>query len=161
MKLIIGLGNPGEKYKDTRHSVGHMLIEQLSKIPQLQGVKIFKSDKFMNDSGAFVLKTLNTYKVQPDSLYVVHDDLDIKLGEYKIQFGKGPKDHNGLKDTYDKLDTKGFWHVRVGVENREVLGIPRGEDYVLQDFTSEEKKVVDRVIEEICKKLEITLKNTS
>ncbi|MBL7036703.1 aminoacyl-tRNA hydrolase [Candidatus Microgenomates bacterium] len=149
MKLIIGLGNPGKKYKNNRHNVGHMVVDKLV------GVKALKTDGFMNASGIFVEKQVSKYKLHLEDLFVVFDDLDIKLGEIKIQLGKGPKDHNGLLDIYEKLGTKDFWHVRVGVENRvEDKRIP-GEKYVLQDFTDEEKKVLEEVIKQICKKLEM------
>lgn len=107
----------------------------------------------MNDSGSFVLDKTKTYHLNPNNLFVIFDDLDIKLGEYKIQFGKGPKDHNGLNDIYDKLGTDQFWHVRVGIENRDEENKIPGEKYVLQDFSDEESLVIDKVINEVCKKL--------
>jgi PTH1 family peptidyl-tRNA hydrolase len=95
------------------------------------------------------------YKVKYTDLYIVHDDLDIQLGNYKIQHGKGPKVHNGLKSVEEKLGTDQFWNIRVGVENREVRGnkgIP-GMVYSLQDFRPEEKEIVDGVIQSICREL--------
>ena len=107
----------------------------------------------MNDSGSFVKKLTSAYHLVPSALYIVHDDLDIKLGEYKIQFGRGPKDHNGILSIEDKLGTKDFWRVRVGVDNRPLDGKPMGEEYVLQNFSEEERKILDKVIFEVCKKL--------
>jgi PTH1 family peptidyl-tRNA hydrolase len=144
MKLIIGLGNPGEKYKNNRHNVGHMVADKL---------KAKKTDTFMNDSGVFVKKMFKARGLTPNDLYIIHDDLDIKLGEFKIQFGKGPKLHNGLESIENELGTTDFWRVRVGVDNRDPENRTSGEEYVLQDFTSEEKIVLDVVIKEICKKL--------
>lgn len=160
MKLIIGLGNPGKKYKFNRHNVGFMVIDALKKSSKFKAVK---SNQFMNDSGSFVLAQYTKHHIPYTNLYIIHDDLDIKLGEYKIQFGKGPKDHNGLKDIYEKLGTKDFWHVRVGIDARtqgQRLNT-KGQDYVLQDFTNDEKKVIDDVIELICKKLVTILKSTN
>src|SRR3989344_5320904 len=146
MKLLIGLGNPGIKYRNNRHNVGHMVTDALtsdkvrpSKLNLYKGLTLKKSDRFMNDSGSFVLSQVKKSGVEASDLYIIHDDLDIKLGEFKIQFGKGPKVHNGLNDIYDKLGTKEFWHIRVGVENR-VQGIGdrvQGEQYVLENFTAE------------------------
>lgn len=153
MKVIVGLGNPGSKYVHNRHNVGHMVVEKLqkSKTPK---IKASKSDKFMNDSGSFVLGLTKRLTLDPKRLFVVHDDLDIKLGEFKIQFGKGPKVHNGLNDIYEKLGTNEFWHVRVGVDNRDPENRAKGDEYVLQDFTLEEKVKLDGVIKQICNQLE-------
>jgi len=158
MKLIIGLGNPGEKYKNNRHNVGQMVVDKI-KIKDFVTKKTFV---FMNSSGEEVKRLLTTYSLMPtpkaqaplNALFVVHDDLDIKLGEFKIQKGVGPKLHYGV-DSIDKaLGTKDYWRVRVGIDNRpHSAEAPRGEDYVLQDFTQEEQEVLQNVISQICKKL--------
>ncbi len=148
MKLIIGLGNPGEKYKNNRHNVGHMVVDAF-KTKNL----IFKSQNFMNNSGEFVEKLVEQYKVNFPNLWIIHDDLDIPLGSYKIQFGKGPKVHNGLKSIDESLGTNEYWHVRIGVDNRDPEDRIPGEEYVLQDFTDGERKILDKVIKEVCKKL--------
>ena len=141
MKVIVGLGNPGIKYINNRHNAGCMVVEELKKLKSKD--KVLKSDKFMNDSGLFVKKTKDKYpKMSFSDLFVVHDDLDIRLGAFKIQFGKGPKVHNGLNDIYEKIGTDEFWHVRVGVDNRDLENRTSGHDYVLEDFTSEEMKIL-------------------
>lgn len=159
MKLIVGLGNPGSKYIHNRHNVGHMVVDAMKVRPSKgasKGLTLLKSDKFMNDSGSFVKHFISLYpNISISDLFIIHDDLDIKLGEFKIQFGKGPKVHNGLNDIYEKLNTKDFWHVRVGIENR-VQGTGsrvQGEQYVLEDFTVEEKVILDGVIKKICNQL--------
>ena len=152
MKLIIGLGNPGADYINTRHNIGYLLVEELQKNnPKKLVVK--KSDSFMNDSGTFVKKIIDQYKLNLNDLYVAHDDLDIKLGEYKIQFGRGPKDHNGIIDIEEKLGTKDFWRIRIGVDNRPLDNKTLGIEYVLEKFSDQELSVVNRVIKEVCKKL--------
>jgi PTH1 family peptidyl-tRNA hydrolase len=153
MKLIIGLGNPGSKHQNNRHNVGYMVVDALKGVSK--GLTLLKSDCFMNDSGSFVVKKLKAYSIKPEALYVVHDDLDIKLGAFKIQFGRGPKGHNGIIDIEEKLGTSDFWRVRVGVENRmKDLGSKiKGDEYVLSDFTEEEKTILDSVIKQICNQL--------
>ncbi len=163
MRLIIGLGNPGEKYKNNRHNIGYMVVDNLKS--QMSNVKssipnskfqIFKTNTSMNDSGSFVRHLVSQYPNIPVSnLYIVHDDLDIPLGSYKIQLGKGPKDHKGLNSIYNELGTGDFWHVRVGIDNRTKNREQRtkGEEYVLQDFTDGERRILDRTI----KKLQIDL----
>lgn len=153
MKLFVALGNPGGDYTNTRHNVGCLLFDKLQETKLPKGFILRKSPNFMNDSGNFVKNILNQYKLDSKDLFVIHDDLDIKLGEYKIQFGRGPKDHNGILDIEEKLGTKDFWRIRIGVDNRPLDGKPLGEEYVLQNFTDEEKPILDKVIKEICKKL--------
>ena len=162
MKLIVGLGNPGQKYKNNRHNVGFMVVERLME-EKLPGVKLLKPNSFMNRSGVAVNKYLKKWKgptlpFSLPNLYVVHDDLDIELGKFKISFGKGPKVHNGLKSIYEQLGTKDFWHVRVGIDNRMKTGFRgTGEEYVLQNFRPEEreiiKKVIDKVVVEVKKEV--------
>lgn len=162
-KLIVGLGNPGSKYINNRHNVGHFVADELLALPRTKGLVIKKSDRFMNDSGTFVKKQMAKYaSVQISDMYIIHDDLDIPLGVFKIQFGKGPKVHNGLNDIYEKLGTNEFWHVRVGVDNRDpenkqslanFVGRAKGKDYVLEDFTEGEQAVLNRVSKEICNQL--------
>ncbi len=159
MKLIIGLGNPGEEYKNNRHNVGFMVIDKLKTLNSKQ-ILIFKSQNFMNESGEFVKKLIDQYKLNISDLWIIHDDLDIPLGSYKIQFGIGPKVHKGINSVEDALGTNDFWRVRIGIENRaEKIGKPTfakamvGEKYVLQDFTKEERKILDQVVERICKEI--------
>lgn len=152
MKLIFGLGNPGNKYKNNRHNAGFAVVDgvRLRKTPQFTAIK---SDVFMNDSGSAIKKLVSKSTLRKIDLYVAFDDLDIPLGSYKIQKAKGPKDHNGLNSIYEKLGTEDFWHIRVGVDNRDPNKREKGEEYVLQDFSSEEKKILDSVIKKITNEL--------
>lgn len=177
MKVIVGLGNPGEKYRYNRHNVGFMVVDRLrqngqckvqnqdgifqfnkkfnAQILQTKEYILVKPQTYMNNSGEAVAKICHFYKVKYEDLYVIHDDLDIQLGNFKIQQGKGPKVHNGLKSVEEQLGTEKFWNVRVGVENREIRGnkgVP-GVVYSLQDFRREEREILDGVIENICKEL--------
>lgn len=165
MKLIVGLGNPGVEYENTRHNAGFMLVNRLAELHDLPfsinkytnaevatdrtSVIFAKPQTFMNDSGNGVLKLMEHYTVTTEQIYVVHDDLDLKLGEYKIQFGVGPKDHKGILSIEQHLKIPGFWRIRVGVDNRDPINRVPGENYVLLKFTPEELKTLRSVFTKI------------
>lgn len=178
MKLVAGLGNPGEKYQHTRHNVGFMVVDKLlefinkksdfkaekkfeSEIAREKELVLMKPQTFMNNSGVAVSKLAHFYKIQNQDVYVVHDDLDIRLGEYKIQLGVGPKVHNGVDSVVSNLGTEDFWRIRIGIDNR-VLDDAResGESYVLGKFSRDERVILDevikKVVEELCKTLKIS-----
>jgi PTH1 family peptidyl-tRNA hydrolase len=169
MKLLIGIGNPGEKFTNNRHNVGFMVVDTLA---QELGFKDFEFNKylksyiinresyllakpttFMNSSGTAVKKLVTQYNIKYADLWVIHDDLDLRLGDYKIQNGVGPKIHNGLLSIYEKLGTKKFWHIRIGVDNREQDNRIAGEIYVLQNFRKDEIIERDRVINNVVEEL--------
>lgn len=177
MKCVVGLGNPGEKYKHNRHNAGFMVVDRLlsqiinNQIPnnkqtqntkfqinnkflagiiQIDEIMLVKPTTFMNESGKSVAAITRFYKVKNEDLYIIHDDLDISLGNFKIQHGKGPQIHNGLKSIEEQLGTDKFWNVRIGVENREVRGnkgIP-GVEYSLQNFSPNEAEIIGKVIDQ-------------
>lgn len=169
MKIIIGLGNPEEQYAGTRHSAGILLVNEVSAVCQStygwrrykniyrwesedkELVLIKSADIFMNESGRMATEL----KDKTGILYVAHDDLDIKLGEYKIQLGVGPKIHYGVNSVEQALGTKEFWRIRIGIENRKPESRVAGDEYVLQRFNQEEREVVDEVVKKITKDLEI------
>ena len=111
MKLVIGLGNPGEKYENNRHNVGYMLIDAFASKFSVSDFKFSKTKEFMNESGKDVLRLSDFYKVSNEDLYVVYDDLDIPLGSYKVSFGKSPRAHNGINSVIEKLRTEDFLHM--------------------------------------------------
>ncbi len=170
MKLIIGLGNPEEKHKNNRHNIGFSVVDELAHLLLEEGwssVKKFRSliikhggslilakpQTFMNQSGKAVKKLIDQYKIESSDLWVIHDDLDIALGDYKIQKGKGPKLHKGIESIEDKLGKTDFWRVRVGIENRGEESKISGETYVLQDFTEEETEVITPIIANISREI--------
>lgn len=175
-KLIVGLGNPGKKYEKNRHNVGFMavnrIVRELMVSPhverKLESVTFYhhatktvfaKPQTFMNSSGEAVSRLMRWFKTKPDDLYVIHDDLDIRLGEYKIQKGKGPRLHNGIKSIEEKLGTSEFWRIRVGVDNRDPQSRTPGEQYVLQDFRDDETLIAREVIDKIVDELKIVISN--
>lgn len=159
MQIIIGLGNPGVQYVGTRHNAGMMLVELLSqklagdygwrkhydsliyKTPDLVLVKT--KDIFMNESGRLL------QGLPEGELYVAHDDLDLKLGEYKIQKGVGPKLHYGVQSIEGAVGDKDFWRIRIGIDNRTIP--MEGETYVLQRFTPGEKVILENTLDAIIK----------
>lgn len=160
MKLIIGLGNPGEKYQKNRHNAGFIILDELKKncnFPDFEFSKKFNADisegilegdkiilakpqTFMNNSGEAVQKIMNFYKLAPEAILVIHDDLDIDFGNYKISNDSGPAGHNGVQDIIDKVGTQNFKRIRIGIEGEEKrkTRIIPGDVFVLQDFSEEE-----------------------
>lgn len=166
MRVFVGLGNPGEKYLDTRHNVGFAFLDKLSQkyestfsskknfqISKLSDLILIKPTTFMNDSGVAVSEAVKNYKIKPENLFVVHDDLDLKLGTFKIQKGKGPKVHNGISSVEDHLKTNDFNRIRIGIDNREPESRIEGSIYVLSKFSKEEKEIIEEVLQEIIAKL--------
>ena len=170
MKLIIGLGNPGEEYKKTRHNAGFLAVNKIADNFQFpvssfqskfnaeisQGIiddeKIIlaKPQTFMNNSGQTVKAIVDYYKIKPENIIVIQDDLDILLGEYKISKNKNSGGHKGVQSIIDYLGTKDFIRIRIGImtENKKTPT----EKFVLEGFSEEEMKVVEGVIEEVVKK---------
>lgn len=163
--VFIGLGNPEPRYENTRHNVGFRFVEhvkdkilktssdkkhELFEIWESEDLILIKPLTGMNVSGRGVkaaLKKLGLFPSQNyDWLYVAHDDLDINLGDYKLQFCRGPKCHHGIESIESELGTQNFWRLRLGVDNRPSNKKISGEDYVLQNFTEEEKKIIEKVI---------------
>lgn len=163
MKLIVGLGNPGEKYALTRHNAGFLFVDYVydksnevikpwkfdkyanAEIAEIElnntEILLAKPQTFMNRSGETATKLAINHSFLPSDVYVAHDDLDIKLGEFKISLGKGPKLHNGIKSIEEIWKTKEFWRIRLGVDNRtESIS---GESYVLASFAKEEIVLLD------------------
>jgi len=155
MKILVGLGNPGQKYQNNRHNVGFQFVDYLienlqipsskSQVPnkfQISNLKLYKTDCFMNLSGIFVKKISIIYHLSSKGLIIVHDDLDIPLGKFHIQFGVGPQLHNGLESIENHLKTKDFYRIRIGIDARLPDKKIPGETYALQNFLPDEKKLL-------------------
>lgn len=155
MKLIVGLGNPGTEYRNNRHNIGFHYVDFLAEkiagtnsvwksdqkinaeVYKVENMVFVKPQTFMNRSGEAVQRLVQFYKLKPADVVVIHDDLDIRFGEYKIARGKGPKGHNGIKSLEDHIG-KEFARIRIGVENRDPETLVSGVDYVLSNFTDTE-----------------------
>lgn len=173
MKLIIGLGNPEKKYQYTRHNLGEFVLEKFissKNIPLLRLQKKLNSrvgewsknilaapSEYMNNSGISVKKISAYYKIPSQNIYVIHDDLDLPVGEWRLQFDRGPAGHNGIKSVIEHLKTQAFWRLRIGIghpQNNQSV-----EDYVLQPFGKEEKKLINKIIPEILDKIDQIITN--
>ena len=134
IKLFVGLGNPGTKYDDTRHNAGFWLIDQMARQlgANLQNDKSFhglmarvtidgqhrwllQPQTFMNLSGKSVLALAGFFKIQPEEILVIHDELDIVPGQAKLKLGGSHAGHNGLRDIHAQLGTANYWRLRLGV----------------------------------------------
>jgi len=165
--LVVGLGNPGDQYAATRHNVGQMVIDQLVKRHSVKlashksrthiaayklGVGIdahqiilAKSQSYMNETGGPIKALANFYSVEPEKIIVLHDELDIGFAAIRTKLGGGDNGHNGLKSMTSAFNTPDYYRVRLGI------GRPMGQqdpaDFVLKQFSKEEKKDLDEFIE--------------
>lgn len=159
IKLFVGLGNPGDKYHATRHNAGFWWIDLIAeqtnstlsmdaKMFGLVGKLSPSSDKwllkpttFMNASGRSVAAMANYYKIKPEEILVIHDELDLPAGQSKLKFSGGHGGHNGLRDIHAALGTNDYWRLRVGIghpgEKREVV------NFVLKSPTKDEQTAID------------------
>ena len=161
MKYIIGLGNPGSEYENTRHNIGFILINHLIELLNIKGqfsyskkfkAEILKSEDlifikpldYMNNSGQVTRSVINFYEKSFDlnNIIVLHDDLDVKLGKFKVQKGKGPKVHNGLLDLNKHLGGEDYWHIRLGIDGRDGDRSIPGSNYVLSNFENSELELI-------------------
>ena len=148
MKLIVGLGNPGKQYENTRHSTGFFFVGRLKKgewdVDKI--VKFFKNTSFMNDSGIEVKKTISYYKIPLEDVLVIHDDFDLELGQFKLQFGRSSAGHKGVQSVIDELGSQSFWRLRIGIGEPEDVD---ADDYVLSRFPSQEQEVLASIFPQI------------
>ncbi|MGM0602660.1 MAG: aminoacyl-tRNA hydrolase [Bacillota bacterium] len=162
MKVIAGLGNPGEEYFNTRHNIGFQITAELArrhgvkkssyKFDGLYGdfrlgsekVIIFQPMKYMNRSGQPIMKLMKYFNIKSEDLLVVHDDLDLELGKIRFKKNGGTGGHNGIKSIIQRIGTDEFNRLKVGIGRPpEKIPVP---DYVLSKFTSEDKEFLDEVI---------------
>lgn len=164
MWLVAGLGNPGRQYAGTRHNAGFMVIDELlrrvggqparSKMGAelsegaLAGTKVVfcKPMEFMNVSGSAISRAAGFWKIPPRQIVVVHDDMDLDFGRFKLVEGGGTGGHNGLKSIVGELGTEAFCRLRFGIGRPPPAW--QGADYVLADFSAEERKILPDLIEE-------------
>ncbi len=155
IKLIIGLGNPGLKYQNTHHNVGAIFVDYIrTKYPELnENLHMIKSEQYMNNSGSFVSKTLQRYGMEHKKLLIAHDDSDLEIGKYKIDFGRGAGGHHGIESIQQHLKTNDFWRLRIGIRPAGEIVRQKAEEFVLKKISSNDKKILESVFEEIILRL--------
>ena len=159
MKLVVGLGNPGREYDNTRHNIGFMLLDYIfgkdkftlnkkmsamEYITNINGenVVIIKPITYMNLSGDAVSKYVNFYKLENTDVVVIQDDLDMELGRFKLMSNRGDGGHNGIKDIILKLGSRDFLRVKIGIGKSNLIDT---KDYVLGKFSGENKDIINTV----------------
>jgi len=158
---VIGLGNPGPRYADTRHNIGFMVVDELARRDRGSWQSKFKAEvcrirlgsedvwlakpmTYMNLSGDPTQRLAAFYKLAADTLLVLHDDLDLPYGELRVKAGGGHGGHNGLRSLVERLGKRDFLRLRIGI-GRPAKGDPA--DYVLSPFSPDERIVLSRVID--------------
>lgn len=165
--LVVGLGNPGDEYAATRHNVGQMVIDHLAKRHNVKlsthksrtdiaayklgvgvdahSIILAKSKSYMNESGGPIKALASFYSVEPAKIIVLHDELDIPYAAIRTKVAGGDNGHNGLKSLTSSFGTADYFRVRLGI------GRPMGQqdpgDFVLKQFSKEEKKTIDEFID--------------
>ncbi|HJT60211.1 MAG TPA: aminoacyl-tRNA hydrolase [Burkholderiales bacterium] len=161
IRLVVGLGNPGKEYERTRHNAGFWLVERfaqtsgftLRKDPKFKalvgknaaGAWFLLPQSFMNLSGQPVQMLAGFFKIKPEEILVVHDELDFAPGVARLKQGGGIAGHNGLRDISQRLGSHDYWRLRVGV-GKPPAGA-EGADYVLQKPAAEDKAAIDQAID--------------
>jgi peptidyl-tRNA hydrolase, PTH1 family len=177
--LIVGLGNPGAKYAHTRHNIGFDLIDQLAKRWQIslseqrrfQGtfgeglavagtrMRLIKPNTFMNLSGQSVRSVLDWYKLLPEQVLVVYDDMDLPMGRLRLRLNGSAGGHNGMKSLIAHLGTQGFPRLRIGIGKATELDASKNTiSHVLGRFAPQEQKRLPAVLDRAADAVELAIK---
>lgn len=155
MKLVVGLGNPGKEYENTRHNTGRILAGLIEKKLEGEKIKFLTPDTFMNNSGKAVAPLIKSKK-DLAQLVVIYDDIDLPLGKMKISFNRSSGGHNGLGSVIKALKSEEFLRIRVGISPATPKGVvkkPKGEKAVLNFLLGEYKKSELETIKKLGKKI--------
>ncbi|MBI2086216.1 aminoacyl-tRNA hydrolase [Candidatus Daviesbacteria bacterium] len=183
MKLVVGLGNPGEKYQGTRHNLGFRVVEELGERVKGQGESwkyeekfkaeilnftlnasrftLVKPQTYVNESGLAVSSIANFFKISAEDIIVIHDDLDLPIGKIKVRLGGSGAGHHGVESVIKELGTDQFIRVRLGIGNEKSHSSEHkrisfsAEKFVLEEFIRKEKSEVRQMIKQGIKVLEI------
>lgn len=170
MKLIVGLGNPGREYKNTRHNIGFMILDNfLGKVDwknkmesyfysteiRNEQVIFIKPLTYMNLSGLAVRKLLNFYKIDIKDILIIQDDLDMDTGNYKIKRNSSSGGHNGIKSIISELKTEEFARLKIGISKSQRIPVDK---YVLGKFSSEELDKINANMKIYCEIIDTFIK---
>lgn len=172
--IIAGLGNPGPAYEGTRHNVGFNIVDAIaeefsfpgfnnkfssltsSKILGPNKITLLKPQTFMNLSGEATSKAIHFYKISPDNLIVIHDDLDLNLAKVKMKIGGGSGGHNGIKSIDQHIGPE-YYRLRIGIS--KPINQKNTSNFVLNKFTKEEEIVIQKMTKKILENFDLLTKN--
>lgn len=184
MILVVGLGNPGEQYKYTRHNTGFIVLDNIledidwnrshkanalfyREIVNKKEVEYLKPETFMNNSGTAVLYAKTKHKIKPENIIVIYDDIDLPFGSIKISFNRSSGGHNGVESIIKKIKSKEFIRIRVGITSQTPTGKlkkPKQGDeeamhkFILGNFKEEELREMKKVSKTIAEIIEMIVK---
>ncbi|MFA5368612.1 MAG: aminoacyl-tRNA hydrolase [Candidatus Paceibacterota bacterium] len=186
MILIVGLGNPGNQYKKTRHNVGFMILDKIKESINFPDFKLskkysglisqgtifekeailLKPSTFMNESGKAVEAIVNYFKIKPENIYIIQDEADVDLGKIKISTDANSAGHKGIQSIIEKLGTKKFTRFRIGINStdktyEQAIKEDGLESVVLKNFSEEEQVVFKKIAEESVDLIISTIKNNA
>lgn len=169
MKLIVGLGNPGNQYNFTRHNIGFLALDYYFKLNNLSwntkprlgaisgrmgDVLFIKPQEFYNETGAVVQKYMHYYKIPASDILVICDNFDLDFGKIRYRSSGAAGGNNGLKSIDSALGTSDYPRIRIGTGNDELRTKMGDIDFVLSKFTSEEKSDLSNILNEACLKID-------
>lgn len=165
MKLIVGLGNPGQDYQKTWHNLGWLILDEIQQAweassfrnnaklqaavatARLGGEKIIllKPQTYMNNSGQAAQAACRYYKIKPEEMLVIHDDIDLPIGKIRLVKDSSSGGHNGVKSIIKNLKTQNFIRLKIGIKTERLNQVP-APDYVLENIPDAEKKTIEQAI---------------
>jgi len=175
IRLIVGLGNPGAQYQDTRHNAGFWFVDEVARIagatlrpePRFHGLAakvmfdthelwLLQPTTFMNRSGQATAALARFYKIAPEQILIAHDEIDLPVGQIKLKYAGGHGGHNGLRDLHAHLGTPNYWRLRLGVDHPGSKDLV--VDYVLHAPSKVDRAKIDSTIDEACRQLPALLR---
>lgn len=178
-QLIVGLGNPGEKYNQTRHNIGFEAVDQFARLwgislaenrkfqgiygegraPKTDKIRLLKPLTYMNLSGQSIRAAIDWYKLSPESVLVVYDDMDLPLGKLRLRLSGSAGGHNGMKSAIAHLGTQNFPRLRIGIGAPKIVAEDKDTvSHVLGQFSKAEAAIVSEVLQLVTEAVEMSLK---